>query len=310
MAGSRGGRPPQQFDWDTTQEEATIREEGSGEEGVRYPPDAGEEEGNREEDDVTAPEVLVHRNPDVLAAAVAARLITRLVDVQVARGEASLVLTGGGVGTKTLAAVAASPAHGAVDWRKLDIWWGDERFLPSGDPERNETQARQALLDSVPVNPQRVHPMPASDGDDGDDPEAAADRYAGALARATRLEDHARAPSFDVLLLGCGPDGHIASLFPGKPSLYDERPVVAVRGAPKPPPTRLSLTIPVIRAAREVWVVAAGGEKARAVSAALSGAGVNQIPAAAARGRQRTLWLLDKDAAGELPAALSRAASP
>lgn len=251
------------------------------------------------------PEVIVHRDPDQLAAAVAARLITRLVDVQAAGGEAHVGLTGGGIGIRTLSGVASSPARDAVDWRRLHIWWGDERFVPAGHPERNETQAREALLDHVPLDPARVHPMPPSDGPDGDDPEAAAERYAHELAHAARPEDHAPVPAFDVLLLGCGPDGHVASLFPGKPALYDERPVVAVRGAPKPPPTRLSLTIPAIQAAREVWVVVSGAEKAPAVTMALSGAGVNDVPAAAARGRRRTLWLLDSDAAGNLPASLA-----
>jgi 6-phosphogluconolactonase len=152
--------------------------------------------------------------------------------------------------------------------------------------------------------------MPASDGPDGDDPEAAAARYATELARASRPEDHADAPTFDVCLLGVGPDGHIASLFPGMPALYDDRTVVAVRGAPKPPPTRISLTLPVIQGSREVWAVVAGEDKAKAVTMALSGAGPNQLPAAAASGRERTLWLLDRGAAGTLPARLGRIASP
>lgn len=259
---------------------------------------------------MSAPAVLVHRDEFVLAAAVAARLLTRLVDVQSARGEASVVLTGGGVARLTLQAIAASPARGAVDWRRLDLWWGDERFLPAGDPERNETLAREALLDAVPLDPDRMHPMPASDGPDGDDPEAAAARYAQELARAARPEDHGPAPAFDVCLLGVGPDGHIASLFPEQPALYDDRPVVAVRGAPKPPPTRITLTLPVIQGSREVWAAVAGADKAKAVTLALSGAGPTQIPAAGAVGRDRTLWLLDRAAAGRLPARLGRIASP
>ncbi len=259
---------------------------------------------------MSTPTVLVHRDPDELAAAVAARLLTRLVDVQSARGEASLVLTGGSIARRTLEALRDSPARGAVDWRRLDLWWGDERFLPAGDPERNETLAREALLDAVPLDPARVHPMPASDGPDGDDPEAAAARHAAELAAASRPEDHADAPSFDICLLGVGPDGHIASLFPGMPALYDDRTVVAVRGAPKPPPTRISLTIPVIQGSREIWAVVAGDDKAKAVTMALSGAGQNQVPAAAASGRERTLWLLDRGAAGTLPARLGRIASP
>ncbi|MDL4777161.1 6-phosphogluconolactonase [Actinomadura xylanilytica] len=256
------------------------------------------------------PTVLVHRDQELLAKAVAARLVTRIVDAQAARGAASIVLTGGGVGTAVLAELAATGARDAIDWRKLDVWWGDERFLPSGDPERNETGARAALLDHVGTDPARVHPMPASDGPDGDDPEKAAGRYAAELRAAARPEDHGPVPSFDVLMLGVGPDAHVASLFPEMPALYDERPVVAVRGAPKPPPTRISLTLPAIRAAREVWAIAAGGAKAKAVRLGLSEAGPVQIPVAGARGRQRTLFLLDRAAAAELPPGIDRIASP
>jgi 6-phosphogluconolactonase len=255
---------------------------------------------------VSVPEVLVHHDGPLLAKAVAARLLTALVDSAAARGSASVVLTGGGIGTAVLSELAVAPARDAVDWRHLDIWWGDERFLPAGHPDRNETGARSALLDHVDVDPARVRPMPGPDGPDGDEPEAAAARYASWLRAATRQEDHGPVPSFDVLLLGIGPEGHVASLFPGMPALYDERPVVAVRGSPKPPPTRLSLTLPSIRAAREVWILASGAEKAQAVAMALSDAGPVQLPAAGARGRQRTLFLLDRNAAAKVPAQIGR----
>lgn len=255
---------------------------------------------------MSVPEILVHRDGPLLAKAVAARLLTALVDSVAARGSASVVLTGGGIGTLVLAELAAEPARDAVDWRHLDIWWGDERFVPTGHPDRNETDARSKLLDHVDVDPSRVHPMPGPDGPDGDDPEAAAARYASWLATATRPEDHGPVPSFDVLLLGIGPEAHVASLFPGMPALYDERPVVAVRGSPKPPPTRLSLTLPSIRAAREVWILASGTEKANAVAMALSDAGPVQVPAAGARGRQRTLFLLDRDSAAKVPPEIGR----
>jgi 6-phosphogluconolactonase len=257
---------------------------------------------------VTAPSVLVHRDQSLLAKAAAARLITRLVDVQAAAGGAHLVLTGGGVGTAVLEEIAANPARDAVDWGHLDIWWGDERYLPAGDEERNETGARKALLDHVDVDPKRVHPMPFSDS--GLSPEDAAEQYAAELRAATRPEDHGVVPSFDVLMLGLGPDAHVASLFPGMPALYEERPVVAVRGAPKPPPTRITLTLPAIRTAREVWIIAAGESKAGAVRLALSDAGPVQVPGAGARGRQRTLFLLDRAAASKLPPEMGRIASP
>ncbi|MGP3981472.1 6-phosphogluconolactonase [Streptomyces sp. KR80] len=260
---------------------------------------------------MSTPQVVVHRDKELMARAAAARLITKVVDAQAARGSASVVLTGGRNGNGLLAALAESPARDAVDWARLDLWWGDERFLPEGDPERNVTQAREALLDAVPLDPHRVHPMPASDGPYGNDVEAAAEAYATELAAAARPENHASVPQFDVLLLGVGPDTHIASLFPELPAVREtERTVVGVRGAPKPPPTRISLTLPAIRAAREVWLLAAGEDKANAAAIALSGAGEIQVPAAGAYGRGRTLWLLDAPAASHLPRALYPPASP
>lgn len=256
------------------------------------------------------PLVVVHQDATLLARAVAARIVTTLVDAQAARGHASIVLTGGGIGVATLRELAASPARDAIEWDALDVWWGDERFLPSGHPERNETQAREALLDAVDLDPQRVHAMPPSDGPDGDDVDAAAERYARELAAAAQPEDHADVPSFDVLMLGLGPDGHVASLFPESPALYDERTVIPVRGAPKPPPTRLSLSFAAINSAREVWLITAGEEKSGAVRMALGGAGSSQIPAAGVAGRVRTRWLLDRAAASRLPQSLARIASP
>jgi 6-phosphogluconolactonase len=248
--------------------------------------------------------VVVARDADVLAAAVAARLVTRLLDAQAVRGTASVVLTGGRVGTAVLEQVRVSPARAAVDWRHVDVWWGDERFVPADDPERNELQARRALLDALDLDPARVHPMGAAGGPDGDDVEAAAARYAAALQRAAPAGSPA--PAFDVLLLGVGPDGHTASIFPEQPAAYDERPVVGVHGAPKPPPTRISLGFAALNAAREAWFVVAGEDKAPPVAMALAGAGPVQVPAAGVHGSAQTLWLLDEAAARDLPRGLRR----
>ncbi|MEV8443022.1 6-phosphogluconolactonase [Actinosynnema sp. NPDC051121] len=250
---------------------------------------------------MSRPEVVVHRDGDLLAAATAARLVTALVDAQTARGRASLVLTGGRTGIAVLEHLRATPARDAVDWTRVDLYWGDERFLPAGHPERNETQAREALLDHVPVPAERVHVMEPSDGRFGDDPEAAAEAYAAVLA-AARPEDGGSVPSFDVCLLGVGEEGHVASIFPESPAVAErERSVVAVRDCPKPPPTRVSLTLPAIRAAREVWLMTTGAAKAAAVATALTGEDEAQLPAAGARGLERTLWLLDSAAAAKAP---------
>lgn len=244
--------------------------------------------------------VVVHADAGVLAPAVAARLIVKIIDAQAERGWAGVVLTGGRVAGAVLRAIRELPASDAVDWSHVDLWWGDERFLPAGDPERNETQARAALLDALALDPARVHAMPASDGPDGDDPDAAAQRYAKELAAAAK-PGHAELPHFDVLMLGVGEDGHVASIFPEHPVGYETGTVAAVRNSPKPPPTRITLTMPSIVTAEEVWLVATGPDKAAAVGMAISGAGPKQLPAAGAIGIERTLWLLDRAAAANVP---------
>jgi 6-phosphogluconolactonase len=242
--------------------------------------------------------VITHNTPDELAHAVAARLITRLVDVQSDGRAPSVVLTGGTIAEKIHRAVAQSPAHGAVDWGRVDFWFGDERFVAADSPDRNMVQAAAAMLDQLPVDPARVHPMPSAGGEYGDDVDAAAEAYAEEL-RSAASPDGAT-PVFDVLMLGIGPDGHCASLFPGHPAVHDDRPVVAVRNSPKPPPTRISLTLEPLRRADQVWWVAAGSEKAQAVQNAVSGADPAEVPAAGPRGLSRTLWLLDREAAAKL----------
>jgi 6-phosphogluconolactonase len=236
--------------------------------------------------------VVVSPDADVLASAVAARLVIKIIDAQAERGSADIVLTGGRIAAKVLRAVKDLPASGAIDWSRVDLWWGDERFLPAGDPERNETQAREALLDALPLDPARVHAMPASDGPDGSDADAAAARYARALADA--------APHFDVLMLGVGEDGHVASIFPGHTEGFGTGTTAAVHNSPKPPPIRITLTMGAIRTAEEVWLVASGPDKAGPVGMAIEGADPAQVPAAGATGTDKTLWLLDRAAAANV----------
>lgn len=254
--------------------------------------------------------VTVHPSFDVLAAATAARLITRLLDVQSERGEATVVLTGGRVGIATLQAVAESSARLAVDWSRVNFWFGDDRFVETASSERNAAQASAALLDSVDVDPQRVHFMAASD--QVANLEAAAQDYAEQLAAAATLEwennddDQGESapvvPRFDVLLLGLGPDAHIASLFPEMAGIRAQGvSVVAVRNSPKPPPLRVSLSLETINTAQEIWIVAAGADKAAAAGLGLAGANPYQVPASGARGVNKTLWLIDQEAAAKVP---------
>ena len=242
--------------------------------------------------------VVVHPTAEVLAEAVAARLLTRILDIQSVRTPVHVVLTGGTIGIRALAAVATNPVRAAVDWTEVHVWWGDERFLPDGDADRNETQARRALLDSLELLPERnVHAMPAADGNRT--AEDAADLYAADLARFA--PDGTSAPSFDVTLVGMGPDAHVASLFPGHPALeVTGRATTAVHDSPKPPSDRVSLTFEALQGSAEVWVVASGADKAPAVAAALGGAPASEAPIGGATGRLLTAWLVDVDAASAI----------
>lgn len=245
-----------------------------------------------------APEVEVYPSADELARSVAARLVHRLVDVQGHERVPSVVLTGGTIAARAHRAVLDVPECHDVEWSRVEFWFGDERFVPAEDPERNALQAREAFLSALPVDPGQVHEMPASDGRYGEDADAAARAYADELEHV-----FGPTPRFDVLMLGVGPDGHCASLFPHHEGLDATDPVVAVRHSPKPPPTRISLTMPLLRQAEEVWFIASGDAKAHAVRQALSVADLREVPAAGPKGLRRTLWLLDAEAASELPAA-------
>jgi 6-phosphogluconolactonase len=247
------------------------------------------------------PDVVIEPDAERLARSVASALVARLAAAQAVHGTASVVLTGGGIGTAVLervARLAAEPEHAVVDWCAVDVWWGDERFVPADSADRNELGAQRALLGRVAVDPERIHPIPSSDAG-FDEPEEAAAWYAEQLTAAAG--EGRTLPRFDVLLLGMGPEGHIASIFPGSPAVTDERPVVAVRDCPKPPPTRVSLGFAAITAAEEVWLLVSGAAKAEAVARALAGAQPSELPAAGARGRRATRWLLDAAAASRLP---------
>jgi 6-phosphogluconolactonase len=246
------------------------------------------------------PDIVVEPDADHLARAVAEAVVARLTAAQAVHGTASVVLTGGGIGIAVLehvAALAIDPRRERVDWTAVDVWWGDDRFVPADDDERNEKAARSALLDRVGVPADRVHAMPASDAGFAE-PEDAAAWYAEQLAAAAPAGRDM--PRLDLLLLGMGPEGHVASIFPESPAAYDEALVMAVRDCPKPPPTRVSLGFRAINSAQEVWLLVAGEGKAPAVAMALSGAQPAQLPAAGVHGVRATRWLLDSAAASKL----------
>lgn len=237
-------------------------------------------------------DVIVHQSKQELSDAIASRLVTTIATTQETQDIVQLSLTGGSLGSDLWASVAALPARSSVDWSRVELWWGDERYLPAGDKDRNDVQNDAAGLSSLPLDPARVHRVLGPDASES--AEASATAYAASVRACG-------AGSFDVMILGVGPDGHVASLFPGHPAQQTQDAIaVAVHDSPKPPPDRVSLTFEALRRSREVWFIVAGDDKAEAVANGLAGAAADVSSAAQVSGEERTLWLLDRAAAQNL----------
>jgi 6-phosphogluconolactonase len=240
-----------------------------------------------------APRIERFDTAEDLAGAMATALLERLAAAQSEGAVPQIALTGGTIAHRLHLRLAELPPSSGVDWRRVVIWWGDERYVAPDSADRNASQAREAFLDSVGADPAHVHEMPSTASADSVDD--------GAAAYARKLREHGSG-AFDVVMLGVGPDGHVASLFPGHPALdVDDQVAVGVTDSPKPPPERITLTFGALNRAKAVWFVASGSGKAEAVARALGGAPVHEIPAAGVTGQQETVWFLDSEAASALP---------
>lgn len=247
-------------------------------------------------------EIVVHEDASTLAGDVAARLLERIEEAQ-GRGEVPHIgLTGGTIADAIHREIARRAAASSVDWSRVVFWWGDERFVPAASDDRNAAQARAAFLDALllakpPLDAANVHEVPAADE------VASVEESASAYSATMRSQG---AGSFEVLMLGVGPDGHIASLFPGHPGLDATGEIaIAVHDSPKPPPLRVSLTFEAMDRAKAVWFLVSGAEKASAVAAAIThpasaGGDRHEIPARGVVGTDETVWLIDAAAAAQL----------
>ncbi|MCC6495767.1 MAG: 6-phosphogluconolactonase [Propionibacteriaceae bacterium] len=234
------------------------------------------------------PQVIQHLDADDLSRRAAARLLEKLIELQADGRVAQLCLTGGRIALTLYARLAELVSDSALDPSRLELWWGDERFLPTEDPERNAGPTLALLAGHFTLDPARTHPMPSADG--------VVDAAASAATYAKELGD----TRFDLCLLGMGPDGHVASIFPDHPSSEPtSQSVIGVSDAPKPPAERISLTIQALNNSEEVWFLVSGEEKAPVLARAL--AGDIDLPAGRVAGQARTLWLVDRASAAELP---------
>jgi 6-phosphogluconolactonase len=240
-----------------------------------------------------APRIEVHVDAADLATSVAGELIVRLEDAQARGEEPQIGLTGGSIAEAVHQELGRMGPGSEVDWSRVVVWWGDERYVAADSDDRNARAARAQFLDLLPLDPAKVHEVPAA-GDAGSVDEAAE-------AYSSLLREHG-AGLFEVLMLGVGPDGHVASLFPGYPQLdVDDQVAVGVTDSPKPPPERVSLTLAALNRSRSVWFLVSGEGKADAVARALAdGTDVHDIPAAGVTGEAETIWFLDRASASHL----------
>ncbi len=228
---------------------------------------------------------------DAVARAAASALLTRLEELTAHTDSLHIALTGGTVGIATLARFAELPEAKSLNYAKVHFWWGDERFVNHDSADRNAKQAHDAMFRHLSVDSANIHAFPAAD--DGENLDAAAVSFASVLA--SFAEPGQAYPIFDVVLLGMGPDGHIASLFPEKALPLAGATVFAEHDSPKPPAQRLTFTYEVLNGADEIWFTVAGADKADAVSVAFSDE-PERLPVGRVRGTQKTIWFIDETA--------------
>lgn len=238
-------------------------------------------------------EIQVFADEDLLAAAAAERFVILAEMAADARGRFSAALSGGSTPKATYARLAADENAGRVDWPGVHVFWGDERCVPPDHPGSSFRMAREALLDRVPLPRGNIHRVRGEL-----DPEEAARAYTIELQSFFGAEW----PSFDLVLLGVGSDGHTASLFPGSPALGERRhPVVAVTAHYEDRPAqRVSLTVPAINAARQVIFLVAGASKAGIVSAVLEGPPARYPAQLIQPAAGHLAWMMDAPAASQL----------
>ncbi|HZK05168.1 MAG TPA: 6-phosphogluconolactonase [Actinomycetaceae bacterium] len=229
--------------------------------------------------------MIIHPSFELTARSAGYRLLLSIIERQALDVPINVALTGGSMGIQMLREIRGEPLVDAVDWSQVHLWWGDERF--AADSDRNASQARLALINHLPIPEENVHEV-ARPGD-VEDVTAAAAAYAAQVA-----DVH-----FAIVILGVGPDGHLASLFPGRDEIeITGVAAVPVSDSPKPPPERVSLTREKLEDTDELWYVSAGPDKAGALAAALAGGdSPDKLPVARVRGAN-TLWLLDATVAG------------
>ena len=217
-------------------------------------------------------------------------------------GRFFFALTGGSTPLAVCPLLVVPPRVTWLDWSKVEFFFGDERAVPSRHPESNYNLARTTLLDYLPgVKPGQVHRMIG----EAADLDAACRAYEALISR-TLGAPHGAVSAFDLIWLGMGSDGHTASLFPDTAAMEEHIRWVVPNWVPKLDAWRLTMTYPLLNAARQVDFVVTGQDKAAAVAAARGGTGV---PAALVDARQ-TVWLLDREAAGEAPEAAEAAMAP
>jgi 6-phosphogluconolactonase len=251
---------------------------------------------------MAAAKVEVFADAEAVSRAAAEAFVRAGREATTARGRYTVVLSGGSTPQRMYQLLTAAPLRDAVDWSRVEFFWGDERAVPPDHKDSNFHAADVELLQKVPVPKEHIFRVVAEQADRS----VAAREYQTAIARSFGVSADGPPPAFDLVFLGMGPDGHTASLFPGNAALAETTKwVVPVDGAPKPPPARVSLTPTILNAARAVLFLAAGADKADRLREVLEGPyEPDRLPSQRIRPTNGTLgWYVDRAAATHLSTA-------
>ena len=247
---------------------------------------------------MSAPVVRLFPDAEAVSRAAAEEFVRRAAEAVAARGRFAVALSGGSTPKRMYELLAEAPLRSQVDWGRADLFWGDERCVRPDDKDSNYRMAREAMLSRLPIPPSRVRRMEA----ERPDRDAAARDYQAVIARVFGVAPDGLPPAFDLILLGMGPDGHTASLFPETPALGEATRWVVPNHAPKPPADRLTLTYPILNNAREVLFLVAGADKAERLTEVLEGPDdPRRLPSQRVRPTNGVLaWYVDRAAAARL----------
>lgn len=247
--------------------------------------------------------IRIFPDAEALSKAAAAEFVRCAGEAVAARGRFTLALSGGSTPKRLYQLLTTEPSRSQINWDRVEFFWGDERCVPPEHKDSNYRMAREAMLAHLPIPQEHIHRMEA----ERSDRDAAARDYEAVLARVFGASSGAEPPALDLILMGMGPDGHTASLFPHTQALDETRRWVVPNHVPQLHTDRMTLTRPILNRGREVLFLVAGADKAERLAEVLAGpADTKRLPSQSIQPEGQLVWFVESAAASRLPSTLAR----